>query len=498
METDSLQSVLDEARALRHAFADDPHRPQYHFLAPAHWLNDPNGLIQWQGRTHLFYQYNPNGAFHDAIHWGHAVSDDLVHWKDLPVALAPTPGGIDSGGCWSGCAVDNQGTPTLIYTGVSPQVVCLATSSDGMVTWQKHSANPVIAGPPEDLRSGSGGHFRDPFVWRANGPWHMVIGSKIDEVGGLVLHYTSPDLMHWEFVGPVLQGDVTQAEPFWTGAMWECPNLLDFGQRQALIISAQSDTNDLMYAFYASGRFHGQRFTPEVQDILVHGGKQGCFYAPQVTRAEDGRHLMWGWLKEERSGAACIEAGWAGVMSLPLSVAMELNGRLRVEPVAELAALRRDHWHWRDLELPGDSDWLLDGVAGDSLEIVAQFELPANGEYGLRLRASPDGEEYTQILVRSLERQVVIERGRSSLDRDLDISPCTAPMRSEADNIVTLHIFLDRSVLEVFVDGGLSSVAARIYPTRRDSNGLGLFSRGSTAQLKSLDVWRLESIWELS
>ena len=97
----------------------DRQRPRYHFLPPANWLNDPNGLIQWRGRYHTFYQYNPNGPFHGTIHWGHAISDDSVHWEHLPIALAPTPGGPDADGCWSGCAVDHDGVPTLIYTGLA-------------------------------------------------------------------------------------------------------------------------------------------------------------------------------------------------------------------------------------------------------------------------------------------------------------------------------------------------------------------------------------------
>ena len=95
----------------------DPHRPHYHFLPPANWLNDPNGLIQWNGEYHMFYQYNPNGPFHGTIHWGHAVSADLVHWRHLPIALAPEAGTADEDGCWSGCAVDDSGVPTLIYSG---------------------------------------------------------------------------------------------------------------------------------------------------------------------------------------------------------------------------------------------------------------------------------------------------------------------------------------------------------------------------------------------
>src|SRR5688572_12844442 len=122
------------------------HRPQYHFLPPANWMNDPNGLIQWQGQYHMFYQYNPNGPFHGTIHWGHAISSDLVHWEHLPIALAPTPGGPDEDGCWSGCAVDDGGVPTFIYSGARNRVerACLATSSDGLLTWEKYPGNPII------------------------------------------------------------------------------------------------------------------------------------------------------------------------------------------------------------------------------------------------------------------------------------------------------------------------------------------------------------------
>ncbi len=136
-------TYVEEAMAKRVALADDPHRPQYHFQAPSGWMNDPHGLIQWLGEYHLFYQHNPDAAYHDAICWGHAVSDDLVHWRDLPIALRPTLPGVDAEGCWSGCTVDDNGVPTTFYTGVFPQTVCVARSHDGLLTWEKGD-HPLI------------------------------------------------------------------------------------------------------------------------------------------------------------------------------------------------------------------------------------------------------------------------------------------------------------------------------------------------------------------
>jgi len=166
-ETSGIQSKL----------ASDRNRPQYHFLPPSNWMNDPNGPIFWRGKSHVFYQYNPNGAFSGSKHWGHAVTQDLVHWKNLPVALAPTPGGPDKDGVYTGCAVIDQGTPTMIFTGVRPEVQMIATSNDPeMAAWTKYAGNPVIPAPPSGLEVTG---FRDPCVWKEDDGWYMAVGSGL-------------------------------------------------------------------------------------------------------------------------------------------------------------------------------------------------------------------------------------------------------------------------------------------------------------------------------
>ncbi len=476
--------------AIRQRAKADPHRPQYHFTPPTNWLNDPNGLIQWRGQYHLFYQHNPHAPVHGSIHWGHAVSDDLVHWRDLPIALAPTPGGTDAGGCWSGCAVDDDGTPTLVYTGVHPQAVHLATSADGLLTWQKYAGNPVIAGPPADLAAG--GDFRDPFVWRVGDGWRMVIGTRDGDVGGVVLLYRSADLRRWAYEGPILRGDISRAEPFSTGAMWECPNLLDFGSRQALIISTQDPSWRLMYPFYVTGVLGPDGFAVERQGVLGHPGTGGDFYAPQAMRRADGNHLLLGWLNEGRNEDARREAGWAGALSLPLVVSLAADGCLTLAPAAELQALRDEGRHYQEIAL-GAAPWAPE-IAGDCLEIAAQIEPGAGAEVELQVRCSPDGAEYTSILVHQADRQIAIVREHASLDDRCDRVSASAPLKA-ADGPVTLRIFLDRSTIEVFAEGGRTNLATRIYPTRPDSVGVRLVSRGGPVRVKSLDVWKLRGIW---
>ena len=488
--SDSAASTLAQRKGLM----GDPHRPHYHFLPPANWMNDPNGLLQWKGQYHLFYQYNPYNPVHEHIHWGHAVSSDLVHWTDLPIALTPTPGRADAGGCWSGCAIDNHGIPTLLYSGVHPQVVCLATSADDLLTWQYYAGNPVIAGPPAELLAGTGGQFRDPFTWKEGNCWYMLMGSKIEGVGGALLLYRSLDLTTWDYLRLLLVGDASKYQPVWTGEMWECPNLLTFGDQRVLLFSVLgAQEKDLLYPLYVTGAFRDEQFYPQTQGVLVHGG---CFYAPQVMHDDQGRYIMWGWLREGRRNSLLEDAGWAGVMSLPIIVASLPGGGLNLEPAPELTTLREKHWHYDGIELSEGMNFPHDDSRGDCLEILAECEPGQNSEFGFRLRCSPDGQEQTRLVYQAESQRVSIEREQSSVNPGVDREHCSVVVEADAGEVFTLHIFLDRSVLEVFVNSSCY-LASRIYPERHDSLGLELFSRSGKVKVRSLAIWRLASIWNI-
>ena len=459
--------------------AVDPHRPRYHFLPPANWLNDPNGLIEWKGQYHLFYQYNPHGAFHGTIHWGHAVSADLVHWADLPIALTPTPGGPDQDGCYSGCAVNHAGVPTLIYTGIRPEVQCLATSADDLLTRQKHPANPVIAAPPDgyDVLG-----FRDPSVWAEADRWYAVIGSGLKGVGGTAFLYTSSDLVHWTYLNPLCIGN-----PQDTGTMWECPNFFPLGDKHVLIISPIP----LRKALSLVGTYRDQRFLPEAQGVLDDGGH---FYAPQTMQDSHGRRLIWGWLGEGRPPEACRVAGWNGVMSLPRVLGLGPDGTVTVAPVPELEVLRGWHVRTSAQALTPRGRNLLADVAGDCLELALEIEPENATTLEIAVRRSPDGEEQTRIVYDGRSQRLVIDRRQASRDRTttLDVRGC--PLSLAPGELLTLRIFLDRSVLEVFANDRVS-LSSRIYPTRPDSLGLALNVHGGHARLRNLDAWQIETIW---
>ena len=489
----------ESPQSQRQSLASDQHRPQYHFLPSANWMNDPNGLIHWQGQYHLFYQYNPYSPWHHKIHWGHAVSRDLVNWEHLPVALEPTPHGSDADGCWSGCAVIHNDTPTLFYSGVFPQVVCVATSDDQMIQWHKYEHNPIIARVPDSIDAGTPWEFRDPYVWQEGETWYMLMGTRIVHEGGAILLYRSSDLQKWEFMHILMQGDSNRLDPFWTGTVWECPNLIKLGDRHVLIVSFQHhESGQLLYTGYFTGGYQNQHFSPESQHILDYGAH---FYAPQVMRDKLGRHVMFGWLWEGRSEAEQREAGWAGVMSLPRLLSLGEDDSLHIEPVPELETLRGRHIHLENLSVTEMDDNPLAHVQGDCLEIIAEFQPEEAAKFGLKVRCSPDGSEETWILCDLANQFVTIEREKSSLSNSAnhDVLPArqavrNAPLNRLPGKPVRLHIFLDKSVVEVFVNGR-TTLSSRIYPTRSDSLGLHLFSQQGRVHVSSLDIWQMKSIW---
>ena len=464
----------------------DPQRPIYHFMPRRNWLNDPNGLIQWQGTYHLFYQHNPNAAVWGDMHWGHATSSDLVHWHHQPIALAPTPNSPDADGCWSGVIVDDHGTPTMIYSGQqlhadhnhssNIQLPCRAVSHDHLQSWEKDPGNPLFM-PPSDLDILA---FRDHCVWRSDECWLQVIGAGIQNQGGAALLYQSADLRSWEYLGPLCIGDRSE-----TGDIWECPDFFALDGQHALIISPIP----LRRAIGLTGSFDGRTFIPHTRYEIDAGG---CLYAPQSFVDQHGRRIMFGWLWEERPESDNVAAGWAGVFSLPRQVSMRRDGRLGFRPVPELEALRERGWCISKHELPADMLLELLPDADDALELDIELEIGEARQIIVLLRRSPDGEEETQVIYDHEQGQLLVNRARTCRlegpERGLVSDAC--PL--DEDGLLRLRIFLDRSVLEIYTGSGMC-LTSRIYPARDDSRGLALRAIGGSARLQLLKAWSMRA-----
>lgn len=449
--------------------AADPHRPQYHLLPPANWMNDPNGPIYWQGKYHMFYQHNPNGAFWGDMHWGHAVSDDMVRWKHLPMALAPTPGGPDKDGVFSGCAVIDKGAVTAVYTGVNPEVQCIATSSGDLTEWKKFAGNPVIAAPPTGLAVAG---FRDPAVWKEGDTWLMAVGAGFRGKGGAVLLYESRDLRQWKYVHPLVTGRMkagaTAKDPVDTGEMWECPDFIPLGDKHLLIYSTERVVK------YLLGGYQDR----ELQPYTTGGIDFGSYYAARTMTNTGERRILWGWLTEARSGDAQRAAGWSGVMSLPRELRL-WGSQVQMRPAAEVESLRGK---------PLGKD-----AAGDCLEVQAEIDPGDAARAGLKLRAAPDSSEQTLVYYDREQRLLCVDRSHSSTDTSADRGLQSGPFLLGQGEPLRLRIFLDGSVVEIFANDKFC-LTARIYPAGKQSTGIGLYASGGTAKMLSLDAWEMRPI----
>ncbi|HET7690958.1 MAG TPA: glycoside hydrolase family 32 protein [Nocardioidaceae bacterium] len=384
-----------------------PARPRVHVTPGRGWLNDPNGPVLLDGRHHVFFQHQPDSLEWGPMHWGHAVSDDLLHWKARPIAMKPDSDGV----VYSGSIVQDGDGPLLAYyTRVSPDGVeaqCLATSDDGD-EWHRHHASPLLV-PPEGVTD-----FRDPKVLRyGDSHWVMVLA-----VGEEVWFYRSDDLLTWVFTSRFGRGYGAH------DGVWETPDLIDLGDTWVLSVSVISGGPvGGSGTQYFAGTFDGDTFTTE--DTGVHWVDLGPdFYAPQSWwGVEDSTWL--GWMSNWSYAARVPADTWRGVLSLPRTLTWD-EGLVQT-PAPPFAGSR---------------------AGTDRLELVAG-----------RLRV--EGDRY-ELDVRGT--RLVVADGLLTLDRTATGPEGGAPVAQAAVRGGALEVVVDTCTVEVFADGGRVALSALVYP----------------------------------
>lgn len=460
--------------------ARDPLRPAFHLLPPHNWMNDPNGPIYWKGKYHLFYQLNPHAAVWGDMHWGHAVSADMVHWRHQPVAMAPTPGGADSEGCFSGSAVVFNGAPAFIYTGVQnapPEQVTLrdgndklresqmlaVAEDDGLLHWKKLE-QPVIPVPPPGMKVTG---FRDPCPWREGEWWYCGVGSGERGVGGCVLLYRSRDLRTWGYLHKLAEDKPNgkqAANPCDTGEMWECPDFFTVDKKTCLFYSTEGKV------IWATGDYDhdAMRFTPRRDGVLDHG----AYYAPKSFLAPDGRRILWGWIRETRPDSALTAAGWAGCMSLPRVLTIGAQGQLEMNPAKEVESLR------------GTREEAVVSAAAPYRrklsELVIELHVPGNILLAATttVRMIVDGKLEWELAIDTSAKEARCGETKFSLPG----LPWPHP---------TLRMFLDGSVIESFI-GGREALTSRVYTLKPGATELEITTTGSKPI--HAEMWGMKAI----
>ncbi|MFH8253114.1 GH32 C-terminal domain-containing protein [Microbacterium sp. B2969] len=492
-DPDVRDALPDRAR-----YVADRHRPIAHVSAPQGWMNEPHAPLDIAGEHHLFYQHNPGGPYWGRIAWGHAVSQDLVHWTDAPIAIAPSDGGLAPDGIWSGSSVlGSQGEHLLYVTAgdmshVPDQSIAVARPrGDRWILDER----PVLEMPmtvPGRAEALIPGQFRDPFVWREGGEWFLLVGAGLAGAGGAALLFHSRDGRAWQQEAPLHVGDVA-AHPA-TGVMWELPVLLPLGlgadgrRRHALFVApwwADESMHHLQHVWHWIGVWDAatRRFTPDTERPREFDGG-GHLTGPSGTVTSDGRSILWTIAQDKRSLAEFEESGWAHNAGLPLEIGLHPDGELRVRPVDEIRALRECLLARWDAPSAGPPD--LSAVRGNNLEL--QFEINGTG-FVLELLHSRDGTEVTRL---GVDRQWAwIDRSRSSLD--LSHSEAVRGIHRPDSPHIRARVVIDGSMVEMYIDDRIS-VTSRAYPTTDDPQCIRL-TPAADATLLRFEAYELHAAY---
>lgn len=467
-------------------FAEDYLRPQYHAMPNTAWTNEAYGLTYYNGKYHLFFQKNPNGPYLYFMHWGHLSSPDLVTWTEEKISLAPSFG-FDSFGVWSGTTTfDGAGNPVIFYTGVNGAKAGIGSAypqDDSLITWIKNRNNPLIPSPPANYFSLD---FRDPFIFKRNEVYYMIVGSGLgNNGGGILFTYTSVDLENW-----VLRNPVFQSRNFMQhGTFWEMPAMFALNEQDYALVITPQFAGAAADVLYWVGSFDGNTFQPYAEEAKRLEFLSKNMLAPAFGQDETDTWSYLGIIPEDRDVSLQVAAGWRHIFSLPRQVRL-LKDRKTIAsaPHPNLCRLRLDELTVTDKEVAPNSSNNLPAFESNQCELSFQIDFVDAEVITLQVLKSKDGREKTSIILDRQNGRIGLDRRQSSpfpTVKDLRFNDYT--FRSTGKTQV--RIFLDHSVIEVFIDN-LEVFSARVYPSK-NSQQIDVLSAGGASLIESFSAYRL-------
>ena len=494
--TAEQRDELDTYEQNRRELSKDPYRPAYHFSPPGGIVHDPNGALYWNGRYHLFYQFRPPGfpedkSWDEAMHWGHAVSDDLVHWEDLPIALDPDDGPESS--CYSGQALVEDDRVVLMYYGPDAGNSIATSAEPELINFEKSQENPVI---PHDENAEY--TVFDPDIWKEGDTYYSLSGThtgerNVDSEPAAYL-FRSENLVDWEYLGPFLS-DSSWTDPGEDAAV---PNFVDLGDAHALFCFSHERG---AHHYIGEYDLDTNEFTPEHHGRLTHGPTThtgyignlniGNLHAPSMLEGPDGRNVVF---YNVNTGKGIDE--WAEVIALPRVLGLTDDGQqLSIAPPDEIECLRTARQPFDSQQIRSGQETVLDRSAGRVIEIETTIDPADAGEVGLSVLRSPDGEESTDLTYYVGIDTIELDTTDSTIRTDVPVRPPEQASLALDDEPLSLRVFVDRSIVEVFANGQ-QCLTARVYPDRDDSTGISVFAGRGDAELLSMDCWQMDSIWD--
>ena len=454
-------------------------RPLFHLSARTGWMNDPNGFSVYGGEYHLFYQYYPYKTKWGPMHWGHAVSHDLVTWQYKPAVLAPDTSS-DSEGCFSGSAITlKDGRHMLMYTGVlaenkdsdkNIQVQCLAFG-DGN-DYEKYSGNPILtcADLPEEM---SNYDFRDPKInQEEDGTYTCVICGCTKEHDGRTLYFRSDNGINWKFESVLASNDKR------FGTVWECPDFFMLDGKAVLLCSPMSMLKTERYSsgngtLCLIGEFdrENSRMIEEYDEPIDNGID---FYATQTLLSPDGRRIMTAWmqnwdaLQNDVSGIR-----WFGQLILPRELSVR-NGKLYQQPIRELEQYRKKRMVYKDVHVSEKVE--LPGIFGRAMDISLRIRPDNEGYQTFEIKIAENEDFHTSVIYDRKRHEITLDRSLSGI-RKAVLNTRTFITEEYGDEM-DLRMILDRYSLELFVNGGEQAASITLY-TDLSANRISFQAEGS-------------------
>lgn len=484
----------------------DNHRPYYHFYSPECQMNDPNGLCFWNGKWHLFYQaYPPEDS---RQHWGHAISDDMVYWEDLPYAIYPDPESC----CFSGSALAEDDRVIAMYHGLHLGNMVAISSDDQLLNWEKLTGTAVIPNEGADFS-----HFDqpifDPCIWKEGEYYYSLsAGALPHETTNLrkradFLH-RSKELKTWEYVHEFVEGDDFTL----LGDDGACPYFWPFGDRHILMFFSHMSGGQALIGDYDKER---NKFVVTSHHRMTFGGNApGSIIAPSAVPDGDGGLYAF---HNIAPGMYILGEEQFQVMTLPRQYSLNGRDELNIKPIDDLKKLRHNHTHFEDIEVKANKEMFIEELDGNAMEIDMVIDTKKADSFEVNVLCSPDKSEYTKIVFypkRGMRYQyddARDEHGKkvhfykpysiltldnthsSNMENVYSRPPQNAPVFIEDGEKLNLRIFVDKSVVEVFVNEKVC-VSQRVYPGK-DSTKVSVFSHTQDSVIESIDAYDMKCIY---
>lgn len=473
-------------REFRDKLLADPYRPKFHYSIPEDYAMpfDPNGCIYWNGRYHMFYIFQEEG-----VHvFGHVSSIDMVNWAHHPKALYPTTDSPEQGIFSGNCFINKKGEATMLYHGLGAGNSISLSQDPLLEKWNKLPSNPIIPNP----ENGAGAAMNDdpdkievpyaswdPHGWLERDTYYAIFGGKRPAL------FRAKEIDKWEYVGDLFGSylkDVDRKEDV------SCPDFFTLGDKKVLLCISHH-----LGCRYYIGEWKDEKFYPESHSMMSFS--DNSYFAPESIETPDGRRVMWAWIFDGRETNTIRESGWSGSMSMPRELFLREDKTMGMRPIRELRTLRYNEKSIKIGEL--NSERKLNNINGNVIELMVEIDPANTSKCGVKVLQSPDNSEYTSIYYDSQKKTINLDITKGSRTDSKIVTPIgntlqkieSAPFELKDGEKLTLNIFIDKSIIEVYANER-QAVVRTVYPTISDSKGVSVFSDGNSvfSNITSWDI----------